>query len=129
MLSFTRIGASEGEQNYRTTVGITLPNIPGIVPRFGKGYYGKEKMDRTDRINNSQWEVVSPGQTDFTNDVFLCPKQWKKTTKTHFAAPQGQVSRHFYTFDSSQRTQLQQYINGQIELSEMKDPEVLSNDS
>ena len=124
MLSFTRIGATEEEQSYRTTVGITLPNIPGIVPRYGKAYYGDEKMDRSDRINNVEWEVVSPGQTDFTNDVFMCPKQWKKTAKTHFAAPQGQIARHFYTFDSFQRTQLLQYVNGEIELSEMKDPEV-----
>jgi hypothetical protein len=125
MFSFTRIGATAEEQAYRTTVGITLPNIPGIVPRFGKAYYGDEKMDRSDRINNVNWEVVSPGQTtDFTNDNFLCPKQWKKTAKTHFAAPQGQTRRHFYTFDFFQRTQLLQYVNGEIELSEMKDPEV-----
>ena len=95
MLSFTRIGATEEEHHYRTTVGITLPCIPGIVPRFGKGYYGKEKMDRVDRINNVDWEVVSSGQTDFTNDNFMCPKQWKKTTKTHFAAPQEQVQSTF----------------------------------
>ena len=124
MLSFTRIGAGPEEQSYRSTIGITLPNIPGIVPRYGKGYYGNEKMDRSDRINNVDWEVVSPGQTDFTNDNFLCPKQWKKATKTHFAAPQEQTRRYFYTFDSFQRTQLRQYINGEIELSEMKDPEV-----
>jgi len=124
MLSFTRIGATEEEHHYHTVVGITLPNIPGIVPRYGKAYYGDEKMDRSTRINNVEWEVVSPGQSDFTNDSFMCPKQWKKTTKTHFAAPQGQVRRHFYTFDSFQRTQLLQYVNGEIELSQMKDPEV-----
>ena len=124
MLSFTRIGATEEEHQYRTTVGITLPCIPGIVPRFGKGYYGNEKMDRADRINNVDWKVVSPGQTDFTNDTFMCPKQWKKTTKTHFAAPQEQSSSYFKTFDAFQRTQLRQYVNGEIELSQMKDPEV-----
>ena len=44
--------------------------------------------------------------------------------KTHFAAPQQQTSSYFKTFDAFQRTQLRQYVNGEIELSQMKDPEV-----
>ena len=123
-ISFERIGAGSEDSGYRKTIGVPLPSIPGIVPRFGKGYYGNEKMDRADRINNVDWKVVSPGQTDFTNDTFMCPKQWKKTTKTHFAAPQEQSSSYFKTFDAFQRTQLRQYVNGEIELSQMKDPEV-----
>jgi len=53
----------------------------------------------------------------------------KKATKVHFAAPQEQTERDFRTFDDSQRKQLQQYVNGEIELSEMKDPELPDNDS
>ena len=70
------------------------------------------------------WEVVSAGQTDFSKDKFLSAKELKKATKRHFAAQQEQTERSFSTFDDFQRKQLQQYINGDIELSEMKDPEV-----
>ena len=122
--SFECIGAGTSEPAYRRTIGITLPDIPGIIPRFGKGYYGNEQLDRRSRINNCDWEVVSPGQTDFSSDKLLCRKELKKTVKHHFAGPQQQIGRHFYTFDSFQRTQLRDYVNGEIELSEMKDPEV-----
>jgi hypothetical protein len=122
--SFECIGAEPSEPAYRRTIGITLPDIPGIIPRFGKGYYGNEQLDRRTRINNCDWEVVSPGQTDFSSDKLMCRKELKKTVKHHFAGPQQQVGRHFHTFDSFQRTQLRDYVNGEIELSEMKDPEV-----
>ena len=122
--SFESIGVDTTEPAYRRTIGITLPDIPGIIPRFGKGYYGNEQMDRRTRINNSDWEVVSPGQTDFSSDKLLCRKELKKAVKHHFAGPQQQIGRHFYTFDSFQRNQLRHYVNGEIELSQMKDPEV-----
>ena len=70
------------------------------------------------------WEVVSAKQVDFTTDRFLSPKELKKATKRHFAAQQEQTERAFKTFTDFQRKQLQQYVNGDIELSEMKDPEV-----
>jgi hypothetical protein len=111
-------------QHYQKIIGISLPCIPGIVPRYGKGYYGNEKMDRQDRMNNVDWEVVSPGQTDFSNDVFVSPKSIKKTAKVHFAAPQEQTARSFHTFAPFQRAQLAAFVNGETELSEMKDPEV-----
>ena len=57
------------------------------------------------------------------------PKKLKQVTKTHFAAPQEQVERGFWTFNDFQRTQLQQYVNGEIELSEMNDPEVPTDNS
>ena len=124
ILSFERIGATEAEHSYRTMVGIALPCIPGIVPRYGKGYYGNEQMDRRDRTNNTDWTVVSPSPAEDNNDKLLCPKALKKSTKTHFAGPQDETQRSFHTFDSFQRGQLQQYVNGEIELSQMKDPEV-----
>ena len=124
ILCFERIGTGSEMQPYQKVVGITLPCIPGIVPRYGKGYYGNEKLDRADRLNNVDWEVVSPGQTDFSSDTFVCPKTLKKAAKDHFKAPNEQTTRRFHTFSDFQRTQLLQYINGEIELSEMKGPEV-----
>jgi hypothetical protein len=124
VFSFECIGSSPEVPAYRRTIGLTLPDIPGIVPRFGKGYYGNEQMDRRTRTNNSEWEVVSPGQTDFSNDKLLCRKELKKTVKHHFAAPQQHTKLSFSTFEDRQRQQLRDYVNGAIELSEMKDPEV-----
>jgi len=129
MLCFQRIGAGSDTADHQKTIGITLPCIPGIVPRYGKGYYGDDKTDRVDRLNNVDWEVVSPGQTDFSNDTFVCPKSIKKIVKTHFAAPQEQAERTFHTFSDFQRQQLREFVNGEIELSEMKDPEVPKKDT
>ncbi len=127
-ISFERIGANEEHSGYRKTIGVPLPSIPGIVPRFGKGWYNNESMDRNDRINNADWEVVSPGQA-LDNSELTCPKQLRKITKHHFAGPQDQTDRCFKTFKDFQRTQLQQYVNGEIELSEMKDPELSDSDT
>ena len=73
--------------------------------------------------------MVSRGQTDFSRDAFVSSGGLKKAAKVHFAAPQEQTERSFKTFDDFQRKQLQQYVNGEIELSEMKDPELPDNDS
>ena len=123
LFSFRYIGASIEEMDYRAQIGITLPCIPGIVPRFGKGWYG-DNLDRFDRLNNVDWKVVSPGQASFPSDTFVDPKSLKKVVKQHFAAPQEENTNSFRTFADFQRKQLQQYVNGEIELSEMKDPEV-----
>jgi len=120
---FDRIGAAAEQSGYRKSISVPLPSIPGIVPRLGKGWYNTESMDRNDRINNADWEVVSPGQV-LDNGDLTCPKQLRKITKHHFAGPQDQTNSYFKTFGDFQRTQLQQYVNGEIELSEMKDPEV-----
>ena len=124
MLCFQRIGAANDEPDYQKTIGITLPCIPGIVPRYGKGYYGNEKLDRADRLNNVDWEVVSPGQTDFSNDAYVCVKSIRKAVKEHFKGPNEQTSRSFHTFAPFQKRQLRDYVNGVMDLSEMKDPEV-----
>ena len=124
LVSFEYIGAPDTEMAYRKNIGCSLPSIPGIVPRYGKAWYGGEHADRDDRNQNMDWEVVSAGQTNFSKDKFLSAKELKKATKTHFAATQEQTERGFKTFDNFQRKQLQQYVNGEIELSEMKDPEV-----
>jgi len=128
LFAFERIGAGIDEQAYRKTVGLTLPCITGIVPRFGTGYYQKS-LDRQDRLNNVDWEVVSPAQGEFTNGKLVLLKELKKATKIHFAAPQEEKEGGFHTFDTFQRKQLQRYVNGEIELSQMKDPELPQTDS
>ena len=70
LFAFERIGAGMEEQAYRKSVGLTLPCIAGIVPRLGTGYYHKS-VDRQDRLNNVDWEVVSPAQGEFTNDKLI----------------------------------------------------------
>ena len=129
LVSFEYLGAPSNEAAYRKNIGCALPCIPGIVPRYGKPYYGGENLDRNDQNNNVKWEVVSVGQTDFRNDVFLSAKDLKRATKRHFAADNDQAVHEFRTFGDFQRNQLQQYVNGEIELSEMKDPDVPSNDT
>ena len=124
LVSFHYIGAAETEAPYRKTIACALRSIPGIVPRFGKGYYAGDPIDREDRNQNMNWEVVSVAPGDFSNDKFLSAKELKKATKTHFAATQEQTERGFKTFDDFQRKQLRDFVNGEIELSEMKDPEV-----
>ena len=114
--------------DYRRNVGLTIPCIPGIIPRASVDYYGRE-MDRSDRLNNVDWEVVSAGQTEFDNCKWLTPKAIKKTVKEHFARDQEQESSDFKTFPVSQRSQLHDYVDGIINLSQMSDPELPNKDS
>ena len=125
------IGAEqEASYSSRRMVHVCLPTIPGIVPRFGKGwYYESEKMDRNERAQNTNWEVVSPACGSLKTRSFLDVKELRKATKEHFGAKNEQSSDNFRTFTDFQRTQLRQYVNGEIELSEMKDPEVPRDDS
>ena len=113
---------------YRRNVGLTLPSIPGIIPRASVDYYGRE-VDRADRLSNVDWEVVSPGQTEFDNCSWLAPTNIKQTVKDHFARDQEQDIGDFKTFPVSQRSQLHDYVDGIINLSQMSDPELPKNDS
>jgi len=114
--------------DYRRQVGLTLPCIPGIIPRASVDYYGREQ-DRADRLSGVDWEVVSPGQTEFDNCAWLTPKNIKQTVKDHFARDQEQQSSDFKTFPVSQRSQLHDYVDGIINLSQMTDPELPAKDS
>ena len=114
--------------DYRRTVGLTLPSIPGIVPEKGQDYYGRESA-RTDRLNHVDWEVVSPGQTEFDNFQWVTPKAIKKSVKEHFARDMQQEYSDFRTFPVSQRAQLRDYLDGIINLSQMTDPELPKKDS
>jgi len=128
---FEFIGADH-DSSYaaRRQVHVCLPTIPGIVPRFGKGwYYESENMDRHERADNTNWEVVSPACGSLKASSFLDVKALKKAVKEHFGAKNDRANHDFRTFTDFQRTQLRQYVNGEIELSEMKDPEVPRDDS
>ena len=129
---FEFIGGDQDPGAYisRRMVHVTLPAIPGIIPRFGKGwYYDSDDMDRSERVENTDWEVVSPACGTLNARTFLDVKVLKKAVKEHFSAKGEQSSHNFRTFTDFQRTQLRQYVNGEIELSEMKDPEVPRDDS
>ena len=58
LISFHYIGAADTEAAYRKTIGCALPSIPGIVPRYGKGYYGCENTDRDDRNQNMDLSLI-----------------------------------------------------------------------
>ena len=73
--------------------------------------------------------MVSEALAPLSTESFLSPKALKKGVKEHFAAPNEQTESSFKTLDDAQRMQLQQYVNGDIELSQMKDPEVPQDDS
>ena len=108
---------------YRRNVGLTLPSIPGIIPRMSTDYYGRES-DRNDRLQHVDWEVVSPGQTEFDNCTWLTPKAIKETVKEHFRRDMEQDYSDFKTFPVSQRSQFHDYVDGIINLSQMTDPEL-----
>jgi len=113
---------------YRRNVGLSLPCIAGIVPRMGQDYYGRE-IDRLERMSGANWEVVSPGQVDFDNCQWVTTKAIKKTVKEHFARDMGQNSDDFKTFSVARRSQLHDYLDGIVSLSQMSDPELPKNDS
>tara|TARA_R110000824_G_scaffold9648_1_gene42893 strand:+ start:2097 stop:2951 length:855 start_codon:yes stop_codon:yes gene_type:complete len=113
---------------YRRSVGLTLPCIPGIIPRVSMDWYGRE-ADRADRLNHIDWEVVSAGQVEFDNCQWLTPTNIKQTVKDHFARDQEQESSDFRTFPVSQRSQLHDYVDGILNLSQMTDPELPNKDT
>lgn len=120
-----------GTQNltdFRRGVGLSLPCIPGIVPRLGLDWY-KTAVDRQDRATNIDWEVVSPGHQHFDSTSWISDAKVKSETKEHFGRGNDQESGEFRTFTDEQREQIQNYINGSVDLSEMKDPELPNNDS
>lgn len=128
---YQALGA-EGESGYYSKVSVGLPCIPGIVPRFvaRKNYYGDAtKYDRNDYSGETvNWEVVSPAVKDF-DSAWASMATVKDITKDHFRGTNGVQDSYFATFSDSRRAQLQRYVNGEIELSEMSDPEVPVEDS
>ena len=130
-IGFEYLGATSDTPYYRKSVTLNLPCIPGIVPRYGQGwYYQDEHMDRTERVDATQWEVVSPAPAPLNTDHFLNVKEIRKVVKEHFKASKDCQTRDgFRTFTDFQRNQLQRYVNGEIELSEMVDPEVPAKDT
>ena len=118
---------------YGKDTSIGIPCIPGIVPRLSrrKTYYGEyANYDREEYVGDgAQWEVVSPAVKDFSS-AWVSAKELKEVTKIHFKGGKSAEQAHgFCHFTDFQRDQLQQYVNGEIELSEMSDPELSTDDS
>jgi hypothetical protein len=116
---------------YGKSMTLNIPCIPGIVPQYAerKNYYGDvNHYDREDYAGDTAyWEVVSPAVKDF-NSEWVGAKELKRITKEHFKGSDEQA-HSFHCFTDFQRDQLQKYVNGEIELSEMSDPELSSEDS
>ena len=128
MVLAERVGISDETPPYRKRIAITLPCIPGIVPRYGQAYWGSENRDRLDRAQGTTWEVVSRG-IPLKTDNFLKGANLRKVAKAHFSAKNDTWASGWRQFTDFQRDQLRKYVNGEIELSEMVDPEVPPNDS
>jgi hypothetical protein len=128
MVLAERVGISDETPPYRKRIAIVLPCIPGIVPRYGQAYWGSENRDRLDRAQGTTWEVVSPG-IPLKTDNFLKGANLRKVAKAHFSAKNDTWASGWRQFTDFQRDQLRKYVNGEIELSEMVDPEVPPNDS
>jgi hypothetical protein len=133
-IGFYQAIGSESERGHYCNVGVGLPCIPGIVPRFlaRKNCFGDiTKYDRSDYAGETiNWEIVSPAVKDF-DSAWASTATVKDVTKDHFKGANGDgVQEHqFVTFDDSRRDQLQKYVNGEIELSEMFDSELPVEDS
>ena len=127
LLTMELLGNAD-QDRYRRNVVLGLPCIPGIVPRMGKDWYNN-LVDRTDRCRNVNWEVVSSGYLHFDSTDWASAKVVATSAKEHFARNNDQASGSFRQLTSEQRTQLGEYVNGEIELSEMKDAELPQNDT
>jgi len=127
LLSMQLLGSSDREP-WRRNVGLGLPCIPGIVPRIGKDWYNNP-TDRLDRCNNVNWEVVSPGYKHFDSTDWASTQVVAPHVKEHFARDNEQSSRSFQRLPTEQKEQLRDYVNGDIELSEMKDAELPDTDT
>ena len=118
---------------YGKSLTLAIPSIPGIVPRHGrvKSYYDQyNNYDRNEYVGaEGEWETVSPAVKDFSSE-WVGAKTLAKVTKEHFrggkTAEQAHGFKHFTDF---QLDQLQRYVNGEIQLSEMDDPELPGDDS
>jgi hypothetical protein len=110
---------SKSEHGYYSNLGVGLPCIPGIVPRFvaRKNFYGDiEKYDRNDYAGETvNWEIVSPAVKDF-DSAWASKATVKNVTKEHFKGPDGVEEYQFVTFSAAERDQLRRYVSGQIEL-------------
>ena len=126
LLTMELLGSTE--DSYRRNVGLGLPCIPGIVPRMGKDWYGGFQ-DRADRTSGTNWEVVSPGCKHFDGSDWTSTKVVAAVAKEHFGRDNEETRNSFQTLPVEQKEQMLQYVNDEIELSEMSDPILPDNDS
>jgi len=130
--SFDIMGVTDAGY-YGKSTSVSLPCIPGIVPRYGrrKTYYDEYvNYDRNEYVGaDGQWETVSPAVKDFSSE-WVGAKTLAKVTKEHFRGGKDpELAHSFRHFDDFQLDQLQRYVNGEIQLSEMDDPELPGDDS
>ena len=106
---------------WRRNVTVSYPCIPGIIPRRALNSWGNE-LDRKNMADNTDWSVVSTPSTKPDHSEVFSPATRKTILKRHFVAAAHNTVGTFRTFGDFQRKQLEQYVNGEVELSEMKDP-------
>lgn len=125
--TYEPLGIDLKEPAYRRNVTVSYPCIPGIIPRRALDSWGNE-IDRKFTVDHTDWSVVSTPAAKPDHGGVFSPAARKRILKRHFVAAAHNTVRTFRTFGDFQRKQLEQYVNGEVELSEMKDPELPRND-
>ena len=103
----------------RTPSTLAIPSIPGIVPSQRSESRHQCSRTRDDR-GNTIMEVLTPSSTSFNLELLTLPKQVKAYVKNQFSAKNEQrYASNFHSFGDLRRSDLQKYVNGEIELSDL----------
>tara|TARA_R110000868_G_scaffold62556_5_gene188844 strand:+ start:2316 stop:3206 length:891 start_codon:yes stop_codon:yes gene_type:complete len=117
-LKFDRVGDTR-KLSSRTPSTLTIPSIPGIVPSQRSESRHQCSRTRDDR-GNTTMEVLTPSSTSFNLELLTLPKQVKAYVKSQFSAKNEQrYASNFHSFGDLRRSDLQKYVNGEIELSDL----------
>lgn len=117
-LRFNRLGDAR-KLSRRTLAMLAIPSIPGIVPSFRRETRMQVSRTRA-QPGNTIMEVLTPSSTSFNLELLTLPKQVKAYVNSQFSAKNEQrYSGNFHTFGDLRRSDLQQYVNGEIELSDL----------
>lgn len=127
LITMEPLGSANVDE-FRRKIGLNLPCIPGIIPLMGIDWYNST-INRMDRCQNVNWKVVSPGYQHFDSTEWTSSEVIDALTREHFKREQEQTTGEFRTFTDERRVQFRNYINGSIDLSEMKDAELPNNDT
>ena len=127
VFAYEPLGIDSNVPAYRRYITGSYPCIPGIISRRAVDSWGHE-LDRKTSTDNTDWSVVSTPAAKPDHGEVFSPATRKTILKRHFVAAAHNTVGTFRTFGDFQRKQLEQYVNGEVELSEMKDPELPRND-
>ena len=117
-LKFNRLGDTR-KLSRRTSDTLCIPSIPGIVPSHRSESRHQCSRTRDDR-GNTIMEVLTPSSTSFNLELLTLPKQVKDYVKSQFSAKNEQrYASNFHSFGDLRRSDLQKYVNGEIELSDL----------